>query len=171
MKAKRDHAAAVEQAREQRQASYLAQENTIIVNVKQAAKTASEGDIDGAVKQLAVAEQKWGEMASSANSAKDTAKAEYAMNRQAAMKKTLAELEAYRKQAAVFAERADQLAAKVATLERQRDALNGKVKQRVLDLAAPGVKAEGGGPAGEPEQPLGPEGEAGPEPSPQEPGA
>lgn len=130
----------VEEAREQREAGYRAQEATIDENVRKAAATAAEGQVEEALKQLSVAEEKWGQMAATANSAGDTDRAQLATMRKGALAKVVEELEADRKRAAELSQQAAKLREQVEALNKRRDALNTRVRDRILELA--GVEAE-----------------------------
>lgn len=125
-------------AKELRETSYVAQEATISDNVKTAAETAARGDMADAVKQLAAAEEKWGQMAASANSAGDTDRAQLATMKKAALAGVLAELDADRKQAAALAEQAAKLQQQAEALRKQQNALSTKVRDRILQLAGTG---------------------------------
>lgn len=126
---------AAKQAREQRETSYQAQEQGINDNIQKAAEVASKGDIDGAFKQLEAAAEKWGTLASGANSAGDTQKAQYASMRKGGLKKIVEELEGDRQQAVKLAAQAAELQAKARALAKKRDGLNARVRKRILEVA------------------------------------
>lgn len=133
---------AEKEARAQREITYQTQEQTIRENIEKASEFANEGDVENAYKQLAAARDKWSDMAAMANSARDTDKAQYALSREADLKKVIDELDQYKEKAAELQERADKLAGEVKALEEERDEFNDKVNARILELAGSGGVAE-----------------------------
>ncbi|NSW57474.1 MAG: hypothetical protein HPY44_15810 [Armatimonadetes bacterium] len=133
---------AEKEARAQREITYQTQEQTIRQNIEKASEFAKKGDVENAYKQLAAARDKWSEMAAMANSARDTDKAQYALSREADLKKVIDELDQYKDKAAELQERADKLAEEVKALEEERDEFNDKVNARILELAGSGGVAE-----------------------------
>jgi hypothetical protein len=151
MKVSKERAEAAEKARQLREATYQAQQETINGNIEKASKAATRGDVEAALSELEKAQAKWTEMASTANSANDQDRAQFAMERGSDLKAVLEELGQYRDQAADLQARADKLADEVDGLEKERDEFNSKVSARVLEIATSGDAGATAGTAAKPE--------------------
>lgn len=151
MKVSKERAEAAEKARQLREATYQAQQETINGNIEKASKAATRGDVEAALSELEKAQAKWTEMAATANSANDQDRAQFAMERGSDLKAVLEELGQYRDQAADLQARADKLADEVDALEKERDEFNSKVSARVLEIATSGDAGATAGAAAKPE--------------------
>lgn len=129
--------AALAKERGIREAAYAAMERSIGETMNRAAELASKGEIAMAVEQLADAQEKWGQLAASANGAvpPDIEKAQYAAAREAKLKKAVDDLQGLKARAEEMAKQAADLEAKAKALAQQRDALSADVKKRILELA------------------------------------
>ena len=137
-----------------RDETYQAQEQNIDETIQTASQLAGKGDLEGAFKELENAQANWGKIASTAQSNRDTDKAEYANIRKKALMDAMKELEGYRGKAAALAKRADELADRAKELGRERDEFNAKTTAKIAVLAMTGgrdMEGEGVGAPLEPE--------------------
>jgi uncharacterized protein HemX len=139
-----------EQARKERQTTYMGQETGIIAKVERAAKDASAGHIDAAIDVLEAAQGQWGQLAQGAQAQGDPDVADRATERKAALADALKSLEADRTEAGKLSQQAADLEAQLKTLQAKQDEINARVRDRILQLAAQGGQATPGQAAGQP---------------------
>ena len=139
-----------EQARKERQTTYMGQETGIIAKVERAAKDASAGHIDAAIDVLEAAQVQWGQLAQGAQAQGDPEIADKATQHKAALADVLKSLEADRNEAGKLAQQAADLGTQLKTLQAQQDEIHARVRDRILQLAAQGGQATQGQADGQP---------------------
>jgi uncharacterized protein HemX len=130
-----------EKARDLLQQTCATVEGNVNETIQDAARLAGEGDIAAAMERLKAAQAKLEGLATQCNSQKAIDLAERYKERTAFLSKSVNELAGLQKQA-------DELTQKIAELEKQRDAINAQVREKILSL----------GGSGQPAQPAGAEG-------------
>ncbi len=150
-----------EQERQNLETQYQAAEQQCIDKVKHAADAAKAGDITAALDLLEVAQAQWKNAGEVATSAKDAGRVEAAKAHREALKAAVVTIKGEQAEAEKLTKRVADLEGQVKAATAQRDALHAKVRDEILQLAAPGAagKVDQNAPASEPdagETPAGP---------------
>jgi len=122
-------------AREARDVQYASQEQGILASIEKAAQEAKQGNVEAAFGLMTAAEEKWGQMAGGASAAKDFDKSDYALARKQNLVDAMGSLANERAQAAKCAEEAAALEAQAKALAQKRDAINSRLRDKILELA------------------------------------
>jgi hypothetical protein len=144
-----------EKARELLQQTCSSIESNVNETIQDAATLASHGDINGAMERLKAAQSKIESLATQCNSQNAVEEAERYKDRSVFLSKAIAELSALQKQS-------DDIGNQIAELQKQRDAINAQVRDKILSMGSSGQTATTAPAAGEAENAAAPEGTVAP---------
>ena len=127
-----------EKAKRVRESRYQAAEVDIEGTVGRAANLAKSGDVEGAVKQLDIADDKLTKLLAEAQSSKDAEKAQSLNVRRDEFKAALSQIKGITAQVDEHSKRIEELKAEIKALEDKKAALRDDIAKRITSLSAYG---------------------------------